>query len=478
MAQSMSPKLLRSAALALPPIRRLYDFAAQNAAERDVLAGRLAEAEQELARSRDALAVAALTEAEARQREAEVRAARDRFDDPRPDWAPGELLGAISSGADLDTAYVRDLAAAVERQARRTDIPSGEKLRIHQEIGRALFARSQDLYCGKSLPAWLLRYTYPPFVSILLNTHCNAACFFCREADYKGTSIEFSEIPKLDGAIRQARVIDLTGWGEPFLCADYERIVDHVLRLNDSPQLIQVTTNGSLLSKRWGRTLSGKLHLMVISLNAATPETYAAQMRYKNSQFTFDKILKNLREFTPELTDADRERLDIHMVANTDNYREMTQLVRVAADLGVPQISIGHYISANKAYMDKTLWHVKESYNEELAKAQELADSYGIRFNGRKFFVQETKKTGAETCMAPFESFFIEAWGTASPCCFMGNERHGNVFKEGFEAVWFSEVMNRLRDERSLPPCKVCTIFTPFDEQESHISAVLLTENA
>ncbi len=64
----------------------------------------------------------------------------------------------------------------------------------------------------------------------------------------------------------------------------------------------------------------------------------------------------------------------------------------------------------------------------------------------------------------------------AAMCCFMGKERMENAYEDGFEAVWFSDLMNRLRADRFLPPCKVYTIFTPFDKM-AHVSAFLLTKD-
>jgi MoaA/NifB/PqqE/SkfB family radical SAM enzyme len=199
-------------------------------------------------------------------------------------------------------------------------------------------------------------------------------------------------------------------------------------------------------------------------------------MRYKSQQFTLDTVIANLRSFLPVLTDEDRNRIDLHMVANADNFHEIPQFVGLAADLGIPQISIGHYISAQTQYAHKTLWNVKQQYNEALARGQERADKHRIRFSGRRFFVEEYKRGGAANCVAPFESIFIEPSGKTAPCCYMGNERVENVYRDGFEAVWFSDVMNSLRKSRHLPPCQICTVFSPFDEQTSHISATLLTK--
>jgi MoaA/NifB/PqqE/SkfB family radical SAM enzyme len=450
---------LRSAALTVPPVRRFYEYAIKVGAERNQL-------EQELSAVR-------------MERDSLLSECDDLRAHVRPDYegnaesAHETLIDLIKSGTELHSAEIRDLAAAVDGFLTK---PEADKVFIHREIGKAIFARSVELYTGKDLPASLTRFTYPAWLSILLNTHCNAACFFCREADYKGTAVEFDEVLKLDTAIRHARVIDLTGWGEPFLYPDFERVVRHVLNLNSAPRLIQVTTNGSLLSNRWGELLTGKINLLVVSLNAATAETYDGQMRYKNKQFTFDRVIANLRAFLPMLTDEDRKRIDLHMVANTDNFREISQLVRIAADLGIPQVSIGHYISAQKQYAHRTLWNVKQEYNDELARARELAAKLGVLLIGRQFFTEESRQMGATNCMAPFEAIFIEPSGKTSPCCFMGNERIENVYQDGFEAVWFSDVMNRLRQDRYLPPCKVCTVFSPFDDQTSHISATLLAD--
>ncbi|HME24111.1 MAG TPA: radical SAM protein [Acetobacteraceae bacterium] len=467
-ANTAARRLLRDVALAVPSVRRLHEYAVRTGEEVSKLQQQLSvvRAERELS------AVSAEQELSVLRAERdELRAAVSKRIDVAT--AHEALIDLIKSSGKLDTAEIRDLAAAVDDFLTQ---PRADKIGVHREIGKAIFARSADLYRGKGLPAALARFTYPAFLSILLNTHCNAACFFCREADYKGTAVEFSEVLKLDTAIRHARVVDLTGWGEPFLYPDFEWVVRHVLELNPSPRLIQVTTNGSLLSKRWGMLLAGKVNLIVISLNAATPETYDRQMRYKNKQFTFERVIANLRAFLPELTDEDRDRIDLHMVANSDNFREISGFVGIAADLGIPQVSIGHYISAQKQYAHKTLWNVKQEYNDELARGRELAAKHGIRISGRRFFVQETGQMGAANCMAPFEAIFIESSGKTAPCCFMGNERIENLYRDGFEAVWFSDVMNKLRHDRYLPPCKVCTVFSPFDERTTHISATLLAD--
>jgi MoaA/NifB/PqqE/SkfB family radical SAM enzyme len=460
----------RRVALSLPFLRPLQKAKERHAAEAERLTFELEKAAEELS------AVRSGRDTIARDRDALAWKMSSRVAVTLPASHSYEaLVDIIKSGGELDCADVRDKSSAVEAFLAQSP---ADKLGIHREIGKAIFARSVDLYCGKGLPASLTRFTYPGCLAILLNTHCNAACFFCREADYKGTWVEAPEVLKLDTAIRNARVVDLTGWGEPFLYPHFKWVVQHILDINPSPRLIQVTTNGSLLSEGWGKLLSGKINRIVVSLNAATLETYANQMRYKNNQFTFGRIMSNLRAFLTMLTDDDRERIALHMVANADNFRDMPRFIEVAAELGIPEVSIGHYISAQKQYVHKTLWNLKQEYNDAVACAEERAEKLDVRLVGRRrFFTEEARIMGATNCMAPFESMFIEPKGTTAPCCFMGNERMGNVYQDGFEAVWFSDIMNNLRKSRSLSPCKVCAVFNPFDEETTHISATLLTKS-
>jgi hypothetical protein len=118
------------------------------------------------------------------------------------------LLEAINAGCDDGSSYLGYLAEQTEKRL-ATDLTL-DRNGIHRDIGRAIFARSRELYCGEGLPDYLRRYTYPPMISIALTSHCNAACFFCREADYKGTSVNFENLVKLESAIKNARNVDLT----------------------------------------------------------------------------------------------------------------------------------------------------------------------------------------------------------------------------------------------------------------------------
>lgn len=382
------------------------------------------------------------------------------------------LVEAIESGSDFRSPVIstlcRDVEAAIARQAI-------DPIQATRDIGKAIFDRGPAHYTSTDLPAYLKRFTYPAYLSVHLNEHCNAACFFCRDADFdKGRLLDFDQLHKIDSGIKMARVVELTGWGEPFFYPKLEQAVDKCLSLNDSPHLLSFTTNGSMLSSAWGKRLAGKIHRLCISINAATAPTYATQMRYKNKRFTFDYVINHIREFMAELTPDDISRMAFHMVANTDNFREIPTLVRLAAEMRIPTVTIGNYLCADDRYMDKTLIGVKREYNDVLDKATSLSNRLNVALHARRFFVKEETVRAQDTCMAPFERLYAEVPGDVAPCCFMGRHRMGNIYEAGVEAVWFSEEMQALRKNRFLPACTTCTLYNPFDDEISHLSPYMI----
>lgn len=389
-----------------------------------------------------------------------------------PGWgALSELRNCINNHSSLHADDVRRAALTVEEWL-ADDQAAVDRVEVHRDIGIALYNRSPQLYSGQDLPEFLRRYTYPAFLSVTLNTHCNAACFFCREADYKGELVNFDDLSRLDAGVRNARVVEFTGWGEPFSYPRLEQVIDRWISLNSNAQF-SFTTNGSLLSSEWGQRLRGRISHVAISVNAATEASYAEQMRYKNSKFTLELIAENISRFASVLTERDRSRLSIHMVANALNFGEIPEFVRLAARLGVPTVTIGNFMCASEAHLDKTLWHVKQDYNAALADGTALGKTLEIAVHGRRFFSNEKEVKARDTCLAPFERMYVEIPGSMTPCCYMGAARMGNVYDEGLEQVWLSGHMNALRKSRSLPACQVCTLFRPFDDQGSHVSSFL-----
>ena len=117
---------------------------------------------------------------------------------------------------------------------------------------------------------------YPKQLYILPTDRCNLTCFFCMRrhlpmlAGGKSKMLRLEDLSKLANSIKRAEVIDVSGFGESFLHPQFEEILRYIYSLNPRKNLIQLITNGTLLSSQWAKLLSGHLASITISLNAAS----------------------------------------------------------------------------------------------------------------------------------------------------------------------------------------------------------------
>lgn len=306
---------------------------------------------------------------------------------------------------------------------------------------------------------------YPSFLSIFLTTRCNLRCFICNRDEFKGEDLKYENIYKLANAIKYAQKVDLTGWGECFLYPRFDDVLEYIYSLNPKKDLIFITTNGTRLSEHTAELLNGHLNMLIISLNAATAETYNRDMKNGN----FDKTLSAVRAFLSKLEPQELSKVELHFVAHAENLHEIPEFVDLAKKLGISAVSIGNFLISHPKDFRYSLLHVKDQYNDAVSKAQNLGKKLGVSVAARKFFVEGPRPNAK--CKSPFEECFIGVDGRVSPCCFSGGYYMGNVYETSFEDVWFSEEYRKLRDRRYLSCCQKCVPFTPFDEYNAHFTA-------
>lgn len=304
-------------------------------------------------------------------------------------------------------------------------------------------------------------------LSIYLTTHCNLRCFICRRENHKGENVNFENLFKLTNAIRSAETVELTGWGECFVYPKFEDAINFICSINGNKNLIQITTNGTLLSKKYAEILNPQLKLLTISLNAATKDTYNRDMVNGD----FDKTLLAIREFMDNLKEENIKKMKLHFVAHKNNFTEIPRFVNLASNLGIKTVSVGHYI-VSQEHLSYSLLNIREEYNKQISLANELAAKLGINLLARRFFEEKgLALTSLDACRDPFNSCYVGINGDISPCCYSGSYYMGNVYTEGFENVWFNSNYKNLRKSRNLKVCNMCTPYIPMDNPEAHISS-------
>ena len=309
---------------------------------------------------------------------------------------------------------------------------------------------------------------YPSTLSINLTNRCNINCTICdRDDPNVGLSMDFENLAKLEKPIAHAKVIDLTGWGEAITYKKYPEAIKYIKSINNTKKLFVQTSNGTAIDK-YTEYLKGRIHKVVISLNAATKETYEKEM-FTNidvGRGKFTKTLKNIEYFMTGITKQDRLNIRLHFVTYKENYLEMPAFVELANSLGIKSVSFGHFMAFNSEMEQLSLFHLKNEYNEMAVEAEKVGKKFNISVFYRKFY--EDLGLTKNNCTYPFDSCFISPEGEIYPCCYIGDISMGNVFQEDFDSIWYGKKIQKLREAKNWKTCNTCAPFHSFDKITTH----------
>jgi MoaA/NifB/PqqE/SkfB family radical SAM enzyme len=178
----------------------------------------------------------------------------------------------------------------------------------------------------------------PRQVYIEVTNRCNSLCASCPltydhflpfEPKHHLTWPQFrrivDQLPRIERAV-------LHGIGEPLLNPQLPRFIAH---LKQRGAHVLFNTNAVLLDERRGDALRETgLDELRVSLDAATPALYH-RLRGIDK---FEQIIDNLRAFIVRHGGRERPRVSLWFVGMRENLHELADFVRLAADLGVPEV--------------------------------------------------------------------------------------------------------------------------------------------
>ena len=136
---------------------------------------------------------------------------------------------------------------------------------------------------------------FPIYVEVSPVGFCNHDCTFCG-VDYM---VDRTEKPQLSAEVMKKLLTDMgrhgvlsvmfAGAGEPLL---YKPLADCILHAHSVGIDTSITTNGVLFTDAFARRvfLAERLRWIKVSINAGTPDTYAAIHRTRPQDF--DRVLK------------------------------------------------------------------------------------------------------------------------------------------------------------------------------------------
>ncbi|MBE9527890.1 MAG: SPASM domain-containing protein, partial [Proteobacteria bacterium] len=180
-----------------------------------------------------------------------------------------------------------------------------------------------------------------------------------------------------------------------------------------------------------------------VSINAATPKTYAAI--HRTDERDFERVIENI---TAAVKYRDEHKIDstigMQMILLPENRHEAVALAKIARDIGANYLVIKSYSQHLKSI---TTQYKDFSYEDELGLKAELdkisTDSFSVVFraNAMSKLSKEKKSEGRgyARCLAlPFWSYIDAGGGVWGCSAYLSDERFlfGNINESTFEEIW------------------------------------------
>lgn len=297
------------------------------------------------------------------------------------------------------------------------------------------------LYHPERVHAWQRGETvYPIYMEASPSGACNHRCTYC--------ALDFMEYQRrcLDTGMFKERLAELgrlglksimyAGEGEPFLHPDFPGLVRHTREAGIDAA---ITTNGVLFKPDVAESILAHTEWIKISINGATPETYAKIHRTRENDF--GRVTANLSHAV-KLREALKSRctLGMQLLLLPDNRQEAKQLAGLARDLGMDYLVIKPY---SQHPLSKTRIYEDIQYDDAAPLAEELAayntKAFQVIFRLETMRQWDEGEHRYERCLAlPFWSY-IDAGGHVWGCSmFLGDERflYGNIYEQSFAEIW------------------------------------------
>jgi MoaA/NifB/PqqE/SkfB family radical SAM enzyme len=329
-----------------------------------------------------------------------------------------------------------------------------------------------SFWCRNSVIAG--RYLPPPrYLLVEITSYCNLKCIMCPKT-HDSVNTEESKVmswevfEKITPLFPRLEAIDLTGlWGEAFLHPDL--YLKMLKRARQDDVMVHTTSNATLLTDDLARQLVETwLDRLIVSVDAATPETYAS-IRPPGDYSKVLAGLESIHKWKQKLN-SPHPRVDLAFVGMRRNIKEFPDVVRMAGKLGVEQISL-QAMGAFPGMEDESIAGKDKALGRKMyEEGKRIGDELGVRvvlFPEDQFeedrdhhnIVTDFKKY-RKACRDPWIKAVVTATGEVLACCATTHPL-GNLNESSFDEIWYGKAFNDLRkamlSENPPEMCRSCT---------------------
>jgi len=207
--------------------------------------------------------------------------------------------------------------------------------------------------------------------------------------------------------------------------------------------LLDITTNGTLLSERIAAILMPRLTDIKISFDGARKDTYEHIRRGAS----FEHVMRNIKLLLRERTISRASgTVTLQMTLISFNYRELPDLVRLARDIGVDRVKAYHVFSYSKAVDCLSMISDMDAFEDIRLQSLELSQSLGVRLEVSESCRGRVTDLEFRKCRLPWAECWIDSDGAVYPCHSHRGFVYGNLHEARFESIWRGDSAAKLRN--------------------------------
>jgi radical SAM protein with 4Fe4S-binding SPASM domain len=283
----------------------------------------------------------------------------------------------------------------------------------------------------------------PTMVFVELTQNCNLTCRMCRSAGGYDASRNMTDglfelvIQELG---ETASWIDLRGWGESTLLADFSA---KLRRAAESGARLRLVTNALLIEASHFEVICQSAGVVAVSVDAATPDLFAQLGRGD-----LKRVMKNVRVGVDVSRTCGMGEIYLNTVVSQFNMHELPDIVSMAASAGVTRVVMspiktfpGHCAGLESA---------SDEIREYVAAAAARAIEVGVvlQLGASLHDDHVVAEALPSTCASPWSHALINYNGEVVFCDHLLNRPDysmGSMLHLSFGDIWNGEVFQNLR---------------------------------
>lgn len=338
-----------------------------------------------------------------------------------------------------------------------------------------LRAKTKTLFSGKELTEQQKRNTelnvkeleagatvlqsYPRRLVLELTNACNLNCIMCgrNAADFKPTVFDMDVFRSFEPIMDTIEEVTLMGWGEPTI---HPHFIEMLEIIDKHSARKYFCSNGMSLKKIKDAIFDYHVDVFAVSLDGATDET--------NSRIRRGSKIEQITEDLKDIVRIKKERglkypwINFVFCAMQSNIRELPDLVRLAAEIGIEEVKVVYLTVFGEDLMNESLWGHEDLVREVFEEAIKVGDEFGIVLKLPHYIGEdEAGDKLHKDCFVTWRDFFLGSDGYVRPC--MSTPIHFFEYdqKKDFMEMWnaseYQQYRKIVNDQKEMDsPCRRC----------------------